>query len=366
MRCQMKPLIISFILLFFSLNAGAAIRGVCSNCHTMHNSQNGQSASFNSVVNDSLTKGDCIGCHAQGGSSEIVEVGVDSIPQVYHNSAVDLAGGNFAYIDGTKGGNASDAKGHNVAALVGTEDTLSSIPGAIELNGYGPHPNFSPTTLTCAGSNGCHGNRPSSGEFSAISGAHHGNIDGQITNPITTGSSYRFLLGVKGLESPNWKNESESSHNEYYGVSNPVKLGCNSGNGEYSCHNSGSSGVDLSPPNGTISQFCMQCHGEFHVMKSDMGAVIQSPFIRHPVDYTIPSSDEYSNYTLYSIEAPVARISVPSNPSSTVTPGSDVVMCLSCHYAHGSNYPDMLRWDYSKNIAGGSASGGCLTCHTSK
>ncbi|HIC92409.1 MAG TPA: hypothetical protein EYP21_10200 [Syntrophaceae bacterium] len=54
-------------------------------------------------------------------------------------------------------------------------------------------------------------------------------------------------------------------------------------------------------------------------------------------------------------------------PSQTVTPGTDQVMCLSCHRAHGSPYADMLRWNYSHMIAGDTTkSGGCFTCHTQK
>jgi len=56
-------------------------------------------------------------------------------------------------------------------------------------------------------------------------------------------------------------------------------------------------------------------------------------------------------------------------PSDTVTPGSDCVMCLSCHRPHGSPYPDMLRWDYTEQIAGGGGltdDRGCFYCHTKK
>ena len=69
---------------------------------------------------------------------------------------------------------------------------------------------------------------------------------------------------------------------------------------------------------------------------------------------------------IYSVEAPVARPTVYSTPSPTVTPGIDVVMCLSCHSAHATPYADILRWDYSDMVAGGSGSGGCFTCHTQK
>ena len=353
-----------WLLIFCPLIAKAAIKGSCSNCHTMHNSESGQPLTFDgsSKPNKGLLKGDCVGCHAQGGTSEVVVIGPDVIPQVFHTGSADLAGGNFAYITGDKGSGASDNKGHNIARLTGADSAISQIPGALNM-GFGPHPDFNPNTLTCAGSSGCHGIRPSNDEYKAIRGAHHGNMEGKLDNPTSTAASYRFLYGVKGLESPNWKNESPMNHNEYFGRTTPVKLGCS----DVSCHG----GQSVRPPDGTMSQFCATCHGEFHTLQtttSDGVAVtISDPFIRHPTDYSLPASGEYANYTEYSIEAPVARTgTVPDASSNVVIPGSDAVMCLSCHYAHASNYEDMLRWDMSTVSASGTYRGGCLTCHTTK
>jgi predicted CXXCH cytochrome family protein len=73
------------------------------------------------------------------------------------------------------------------------------------------------------------------------------------------------------------------------------------------------------------------------------------------------------------VEAPIARPVVPENSSSTVTPNDDttengaIVMCLSCHRAHGSDQPDLLRWAYAGMQAGtGTADTGCFVCHTTK
>jgi predicted CXXCH cytochrome family protein len=90
----------------------------------------------------------------------------------------------------------------------------------------------------------------------------------------------------------------------------------------------------------------------------------ESPWLRHPSDVTLPQTDEYGTYdpvNNYSTEAPVAWLN-PGTPAA----GEAIVMCLSCHKAHGSDQPDMLRWDYSAMIAGGGGSGGCFTCHTEK
>ncbi|MBW1795261.1 MAG: cytochrome c3 family protein [Deltaproteobacteria bacterium] len=90
-------------------------------------------------------------------------------------------------------------------------------------------------------------------------------------------------------------------------------------------------------------------------------------WIRHPSDKVLPSSGEYASYTTYSVEAPVGRTTVPDAMGNTVTPGTDVVTCLSCHVAHASDYPDLLRWDYSTmNAGGGENTSGCFVCHTEK
>ena len=129
-----------------------------------------------------------------------------------------------------------------------------------------------------------------------------------------------------------------------------------------------------------MSEFCATCHGSFHTIS--IGAANDSngnpigvgtgasPWLRHPADYALPAAGDYLGYGSYNLTAPIARTgAVPAGSTNTFFPGSDAVMCLSCHVAHGSNYPDMLRFDYTlMDIGnGGGASGtGCFACHTSK
>ena len=86
------------------------------------------------------------------------------------------------------------------------------------------------------------------------------------------------------------------------------------------------------------------------------------------IDKRIPILNGYGAYTTYDPLAPVARPDLTgwTGPSPLVNEGGteqkDMVMCLSCHRAHGSPYPDMLRWDYDALVAGK----GCYTCHTAK
>ncbi|NVL90177.1 MAG: cytochrome c3 family protein [Desulfobacterales bacterium] len=351
-------LILSLIL-FIPGNSSAKVTGLCVNCHTMHNSQDGGAMATyggTSGENSCLTRGSCIGCHAYNktGAASVVDVGGSQIPQVWH-AGTDLAAGNFKYVDGADYG-----KGHNVTDFFGADSDvdLNAAPGVQS----GHESYLTDSTLKCAGDRGCHGIRDSDTGILALKGAHHGNVDGKCNDPTTVAKSYRFLSGVKGLENTTdkWQNKDVTSHNEYFGAITPMTEAC------LNCHDGGGGPV-ISSTN-TISGFCGTCHGNFHFL-AGIGGDTSSPFTRHPTDVDLPGgTTEFAAYTTYSVEAPVGRTTVPDTASGTVTPGggTDVITCLSCHGAHGTNYPDMLKWDYLTMNAGGGGSGGCFTCHTEK
>jgi len=332
--------------------AFARAGGTCSSCHTMHNSQGGAAMTVGggsaSGGNAVLTTA-CTGCHAQHTANNTVTAGTSKIPQVYHTNATDLAGGNFAYIDGGVGSGASAAKGHNVkAAIAGLAgETLTSPPGDEFTTG------ITDANFTCGGQYGCHGNRSNTtNELDSIKGAHHG--DDSAIDGSTVAKSYRFLKGVKGVENNDttygWQNYSATYTNKYKGVNGPDADASKTSPGT----------------NGTISGFCSECHGRFHGSGAN-GHGTSSAWIRHPTDILLPNSGAYAAYnpvTGYDATVPVAY----TNPASP-TRATSVVMCLSCHGVHGTDYPDILRWDYSLMNAGngGAASGtGCFKCHSDK
>lgn len=345
----------------------AEITGTCSNCHTMHNSQDGAPMNLDDspVTNESLTRLSCFGCHAQGGTTPTVMMGANKVPQVMHSGATQLAGGNFGYITGMVGSGAADNKGHNIAALTGRDDTLYGPPGFIHGAIW-----VNTDTLTCASFRaGCHGVRRATQSvipIIGIDGSHHKNKSGQLNDATWPYDSYRFLNRVKGFESSDWEeNATTDNHNEYFAKTTPLTLNC-----ETRCHSAAGMVISRS---GTISGYCATCHSRFHTLSYDdfegIGDSIISPFLRHPTDVSLPATGEYASYTQYNLGAPVGRLIVPEASSSVVTPGDDAVMCLSCHVAHASNYPDMLRWDYSTMIAGDAGSAadtGCFVCHSTK
>lgn len=334
----------TFLVLMPVGYALATVTGACVNCHTMHNSQNGTTVTIGTGTGgNSILTTTCAGCHAQGTANHVVTMGTSKVPQVYHTSATDLAGGNFGYINylgSSKGTGASATKGHNVYATLSAlgQDSLAAPPGDEFTTGI-TNANF-----TCGGAKGCHGDRNVENELSSIKGAHHGTT--------SVGTSYRFLKGVLGVENNDatlgWQN-APSAYNKYKGASAPDTATLISPGG-----------------NGTMSGLCAECHGNFHGT-GDNGHGVSGAWIRHPTDILLPTSAPYNNYlpaTAYDVTVPVAWLD-PSLPAA----GGAVVMCLSCHGVHGTNYADILRWDYSGMVAGttgGAAGTGCFKCHSDK
>ncbi len=358
-------LCLSFVLGFYGVGY-AKVSGPCANCHTMHYSQTPWPSQWPTSTPSgatgpfrALTVSDCVGCHS--GSSAIK---TGNIPVV--NMTTDpgttgpghtLAGGNFYWVV-----NGDDTAGHNVSYLVGQDSNLGLTPPGWDpsaTSGFtfgqvaGGATTWT-TQLTCAGTYGCHGDHTQADDFAAIYGAHH--TDDSTIDGSSVGKSYRFLAGILGIEDSDWEytaSDNSTDHNEYKGAN---------GNASY---------ADKT----TISYLCAECHGYFH---SQIGGSTH-PWLRHPTDIALPGSGtEYYYYNggtgtgnPYSVVAPVGEVDLSNGVQSTVNPGTgtnDIVLCISCHRAHGSENADLLRWDYSTCTAGSTTSTGCgcFICHTQK
>ncbi len=360
-------MVISLVL--WGCGTGYAVTGRCDNCHTMHNSDGGShmillgAGETDVTPKDTLLRGTCLGCHSSTTSNTTITLGTSTAPVVFNTggSTIDpgtsqtwsgatnnLAGGNFYYTYGATA--AINAKGHDVDMVNASADaTLASTPpGYLAADDEASTDYSSLSRLTCAGSQGCHGDRNVTGSYAAIKGAHHTNAGDNLNTATTIGNSFRFLKGVKGFEDTNWQQSaSTSDHNEYYGATTAGTLASTY----------------------TISALCRQCHGLFH---SALGG--PSPWTRHPTDADVMGKGgEYASYNTdntagtYSLEAPVGEVGTLTGARSAVIATESPVICLSCHRAHGSPNADILRWDYAGMVAGsGTADTGCFTCHTAK
>lgn len=376
--------------------------GTCADCHTMHNSQNnspmvflGTGAAWTSgqmggtgstthsttdIRRDALLVTDCVGCHSNSTADTIVTVGSLRIPIVYNTvqPANPLAGGNFYWA--RSGGDPT--KGHNVLGISGVDPNHDEAPGT----NYGG----------CFGSANCHTSLAVStaANYSQRPGGcqgchtpkHHGKPVAALGIENADSGWYRYL-GAKdhgevspegdpviGIEDPNWEQTPDASHhNVYYaGLNQNFPAGIFSDPGE--------------TPQG-IGRFCAGCHHNFHAhgKYKDAGAggfpngsgELDDPWIRHPSDKSIPNSGEYTGLSgvAYNPTIPVGVQELTAGVvPSTIKIGEalvdkgDKVFCLSCHRAHGSEYSDMLRWNYSGGgmSHSGSSTDGCFFCHREK
>jgi hypothetical protein len=330
----------------------------------MHNSQQGAAVAFTRDASgqqiltempfNKLLKTDCVGCHSDPGSETIVTIGQARTPIVFNmvepvyppdgSSSSTLAGGNFYWAA------QDDQFGHNIHGISEPDARLGGgvlAPGGdIGADACATCHRTLATELT--GCNGCH------------VPLHHATGNNEVAGREE--GWYRFLGsvmqrdadfgptpdGVVGIEDPDWEQKpSATLHNTYQGAVGPTV-----------------SYLDT----GSISQKCAGCHGLFHSETAS-----NSVWIRHPVDLTIPDTGEFSAFTTYDPLVPVARqnVNIADANFSSISHGSDLVSCISCHRPHGSPYPAMLRWAYRSwpgddPYTGAPTVSGCAVCHTSK
>ena len=361
-----KIVLIGFLFIVLSFSGGttawAAIpnKGIqCSACHG--------GGSDKPLLPQYQGNQGCVNCHSSDTSSTTYDIDVGSgktvtVPVVYYTGASApteyLAGGNFWWL-----AQGEDDKGHNVfennpddkhALAPGAAVGCYSVTGMCHQNIHQTNTLGMPGLIGRQGCTKCHMVEDDFGSFPPR-GYHHADDSNPVVGSDVgdTDGYFRYLIGhqgglgygVCGIEDSGWQaNTAPGIHNEYLGFSgSKTAVG------------------GLSVLGHTMTGFCTGCHGNFHVEQSG------GNWVRHPSDSVLPDEtpdSEYEAYTQYNPEAPVSRPSLTgwTVPSSTVTAGTDMSMCLSCHRAHGSPYPHMLRWDPTDTAANGS----CATCHTRK
>jgi hypothetical protein len=316
--------------------------GHCDGCHTMHNSENGESIIEGGVVGvtgDSLTKGidpssTCLTCHEGSGSYHI-----------FSNDGSNMTpGGDFYWqtktFTWTQRGSQVSRNGYNfghtiIAAdfgLVTPDPDLSQAPGGTfpsALLGCGschdPHGVKANRTLPI-GVSGSYGQEPPAGtergNYRLLGDVGYRPASGIVTfvNPAPIATTTRTSANP----------ESDDNHTDY-------------GKG--------------------MSEWCANCHGLFYAP----GGAGQH---KHPSGNTsgLGAAGIFNNYntyvktgdftgtaaTSYLALVPFERqIADPMQLSPTSTQGPDGgsnVMCLSCHRAHTSAYPNSGRWDFEQEF----------------
>ncbi len=375
-----------FLFCSFSIST-AAVTGDCVNCHTMHNSQDGSAVAHSGIGagwnGGEISGGDstasqgnllvagCVGCHSNVGSDTIVTIGTTKVPIVYNQAepSLPLAGGNFYWVEAS-----GDAYGHNVAGISSADGAFAGKPpGTLAFNpGEGLLCSPCHFDLSVPQGTGWTWGTNNGGCEACHVPRHHANGD----NPVVGQAEgwYRFLgsamyrasnnemvtpTGVVGIEDDDWEQTvSAADHNVYQGAVGYAGAGAGGGI------------VD-----GAIGQICIGCHGQFHhsyagTANTGSGMMDASgAWIRHPADVLIPGTGEYADFNTYDPLTPVGVLNVSAGDANfqAIDNSRNVVNCISCHRAHGSPNPDMLRWDYN-NCQTGTANVecGCFSCHTAK
>ncbi|MFH0811049.1 MAG: cytochrome c3 family protein [Pseudomonadota bacterium] len=404
-RLAFSAVICALVLAGRCLPAGAAVEStLCHGCHTIHNSENGVEVYNNPfdpldvgpVVH--LLRSTCLGCHSNTKDGTLIDS--YGAPIVYNTKSpgpdggVGLAGGNFYWVakdspfvpPGADGADAilkaRDTRGHNVFGISGHDSRCTSAPGG------GPT-SFRPSCTTKdekSNSFSCHQTLAAQTKFETVD---DNNLLGQTVGGCrgchiathhhskkNAALQYRFLQGhhgdqsyVDGLGADDWeKTPTKDNHNEYTGT-------------VVTYSDVSESGGFILGELKTISAFCCGCHGNLHQGAGDMA---DGFWERHPADVVLPADKkDFANYQgangllIYDPLVPVARPDLgkfldtcPESDRvapSAVRPGTDIVMCLSCHRAHGSPNPLMLRWPYPlKDDEVMLPNTACRVCHTDK
>ncbi len=381
----------------FTTPSEARVGGKCENCHTMHNSQDGADntqvhigagAGWNPATSQltnagttseqaQLLKADCVGCHTatNANSTIITDSSGNKVPIVYNLGgtypAGALAGGNFALNSG-----AANIYGHNVNGIAATQvDSTMQIawaPGAGVACGVSCHDSLAISETSMTSNFDYDG--ISQGKISGCKACHN-----KVGHHNPSDNSYRFLgghgaaVGVDVVvntdgnfpyEDPDWEVAPNASTHNFYQKSTGSK--------------------------NSMGEFCAGCHQDFHApggangFGSDNGgddntdalivknSAVVNPWLRHPTNVNIPLDPlgEYAAMNLvdYNPAVPVAQNAADAVADRHRINAGDQVMCLSCHRAHASEYPDALRFNYTRMSAhAGTGSGtGCFYCHTTK
>jgi hypothetical protein len=327
----------------FAFHAGGV--AACDGCHTMHNSENGQSVIEGGVVGvtgDSLTKGTdpsstCLNCHFDTNHSGSFHIMSD-------NGFDQTPGGDFYWLTKTftwtVRGNPVTRHGYNFGHTIIAEDfgLMAPDPDLAQA----PGGTFPSALLACSSCHDPHGVKVNRTGPIAGSGSY-----GDAPPPGGDLGNYR-LLGDVGYR--------PSSGIVTFVNPPPIATTTRTAPNPESNTNHTDYGKGM-------SEWCANCHMAFWAP----GGAGQH---KHPAGNTsgLGANNIFNNYNAYvktgDVTGNVAdsylslvpferQVSDPTQLSSTSSRGPDGssnVMCLTCHRAHVSAFPNSGRWDFEAEL----------------
>jgi hypothetical protein len=324
----------------------------CGGCHSMHTPAPG--GSFLLIGSDQSST--CLSCHEHAG---------DTGPSSYHISTAeaDMAagvppkqrtpGGDFGWLKktyifvvrGTTNTEWGESHGHNIVAK-------DKNYVADDINTTAPGGTFSAANLACNSCHDPHGQyrRLSTGGVSKTGGAIKGSgsynaaaNEPDATNPVGV---YRLLAGngytkggvtfpgVPAAKVPSTYNQTEVTNQVRvaYGVSTAtgqVTWGNWCGTCHPSMHSTGNYVHPVDAPLGTTL-----ANYNAYVMSGNMTGTQATSF-----SSLTPFTTNSGDYTA------LAALASNTKPTDAGPVDSDQVNCMSCHRAHATGWPEMVRWN---------------------
>ncbi len=393
----------------------------CGNCHTMHNSQGSTAtgdgnASLGGNAGGSLIllrgavssraeiHNFCLQCHGSNGAqSGSTFYGGHTAPKVYidgqqgagnsavagslQSFAVIGAGGDFSReMSGnsagwTAGGTIAQGYGHSLGALTVTPPGGdASIATFSCTNCHDPHGAYNVSTATV--------NRYRNLRISATGASANSNItlNANIVSYVGDFASLS-VLGTAAVFTPTGSQGTVAATNRTWPLYNDLvplsgTPATDAGRTNYYPVTAG----DGTATDG-ISKWCAQCHDNWHEGNVAGNNKVGDDWRRHPVDNRLIDATPNSGALVQIIDTanygaqiatfralPIADINGTASRVAYLPSGQEgnsKVFCLSCHFAHGGPYFDLLRWDYLSSVGpAGSQNGnaiastvGCQLCH---
>jgi len=281
----------------------------CNECHTMHNSQDGQLVDPNSpngnawLLVDSAPSDICLHCHATGLGA--VFAADPLVP------GREIGGGNFTFLledninDGHGGATNAilgESSGHSIVAPgwgVGADTKLLTAPGGT----------FPGSLMSCTSCHDPHGNT----NFRLLYGA--GPVQGG-TDTFTNPAPIAAGMGIFGGPS-----ESNTNHTAYQ------------------------SGM---------SAWCSNCHTDYHANTGQLihksGTTMGGSYSQTYNLYDGTGNLTPGTFTTAYLAATPFEDPANTTTATTGTVAASQVSCISCHRAHATSAPDAGRWDFSVTL----------------
>ncbi len=341
----------------------------CGGCHSMHTSTDQTYLLIADTASDT-----CLSCHGKP----------DTAPSSYHVMTAGMnpttgvpvergPGGDFAWLlktwtyssHGESGASTGQSHGHNIIAPgfgITVDTDFATAPGGT----------FNSNTLGCNSCHDPHGKmrRIASGTASGdtayswvTSGAPITASGSYNSSPVPTATAavgaYRLLRG-RVADDPVQSQVSVTFAGNFLAIAPKTYNQSEATNMVRVAY-----GADGLNANGgatdTVGQWCGSCHPDMH-------SALNSKLV-HPIDHSLDAyATNYNNY----VSSGVMNVANASSSYLSLVPFAektgdfgtlkshasntnaymngpaavDQVMCLSCHRAHASAFPDMLRWNY--------------------